>query len=288
MQKIMKRGFTLIEVLVALVMFAVVSGSIYTILITNQRTYQQQAARVNLNSNVRTAASFLPGELRELNASDSLQSDIVAMDASFIRYKAMRNLYFLCQAPIGVDDIVLWQDPWFGLRSLDSGLDSVMIFADGSESSRLDDRWVHAGAFQVSTGTECPGAAPSIRVKLKRVSTPGLAGVRNGAPVRGYEVMELSLYQDTYGDYWLGTSRYLKGASVWSAIDPLVGPLSSSGVQLTYFDTLGTVTTDPRSVARIGVTVTGESDPVRSSSGSVEPVTVELVTSIALRNNIRY
>ncbi len=100
--------------------------------------------------------------------------------------------------------------------------------------------------------------------------------------------MELSLYQDTYGDYWLGTSRYLKGAAVWSAIEPLLGPLSSSGIQLTYFDTLGVVTADPRSVARVGVAVTGESDPVRSSSGSVEPVTVNLVTSVALRNNVRY
>ena len=283
------KGFTIIEVLVALVIFAVVSGSIYQILIQNERTYRQQAERVTINSNVRTALAILPGELRELNASDALQSDIVGMSSDFIQYKAMRNLYFLCQDPdVGPGDITVWANPWYGTRAMDSDLDSVFVFADGSEASRNDDRWVHAGAKQLSTGTDCPGGAASLEIRLQGISAPGLAAVRNGAPVRGYEVVQLSLYEDALGDYWLGRNSWRKGGSNWTAIEPLLGPLSATGLQFTYYDTLGVVTAVPRDVARIGVTVEGESNMVRTSSGGVGTITVDLVTSIALRNNVRF
>lgn len=284
-----KNGFTIIEVLVALVIFAVVSGSIYQILIQNERTYRQQAERVTINSNVRTALAILPGELRELNASDALQSDIVGMSSDFIQYKAMRNLYFLCQDPdAGPGDIFLWANPWYGTRAMDAALDSVVVFADGSESSRNDDRWVHAGARNVSTGTDCPGGAASLKIRLSSISAPGLASVRNGAPVRGYEVVQLSLYEDALGDYWLGRSSWRKGGSNWTTIEPLLGPLSATGLQFTYYDTLNVVTAVPGDVARIGVTVEGESGMVRTSSGGMGTITVDLVTSIALRNNVRF
>ena len=62
-----RRGFTLVEVLLALVIMGVVAGAIYRLLNTNQRLSLAQAEQVSLQSNVRTGSLLVPSELRELN-----------------------------------------------------------------------------------------------------------------------------------------------------------------------------------------------------------------------------
>ncbi len=62
--------------------------------------------------------------------------------------------------------------------------------------------------------------------------------------------------------------------------EPLVGPLSSSGVSFTYMDFAGDVTTDPTAVSQIEVTLRSRSN-VRNELG---PVTDSLTTTIYLRN----
>ena len=79
-----------------MVLLGIVSASIYQLLVNNQRIYRQQIQRIELNDNMRSAIAILPGEFRELNASDVLGSDIIAMGDSAITYKVMRNLYFVC------------------------------------------------------------------------------------------------------------------------------------------------------------------------------------------------
>ena len=62
-----RRGFTLVEVLIALVIMGIVTGAIYRLLNTNQRLSLAQAEQVSLQSNVRTGSLIVPSELRELN-----------------------------------------------------------------------------------------------------------------------------------------------------------------------------------------------------------------------------
>ena len=97
-----RRGFTLIEVLLALVIMGVVTGAIYRLLNTNQRLSLAQAEQVNLQSNVRTGSLVVPNELRELNtvlgSLDATRNDVTVANADGITYRAMRGLGFLCQA----------------------------------------------------------------------------------------------------------------------------------------------------------------------------------------------
>ena len=51
-----RRGFTLVEVLLALVIMGVVTGALYRLLNTNQRLALAQAEQVSLQSNVRTGS----------------------------------------------------------------------------------------------------------------------------------------------------------------------------------------------------------------------------------------
>src|SRR5256885_13674580 len=68
MSALARRGFTMIELLIALVILGIVSAALYKVLVTNQRTYLPQTQRIDLQQNIRAAVTILPAELREINA----------------------------------------------------------------------------------------------------------------------------------------------------------------------------------------------------------------------------
>ena len=102
-----RRGFTLIEVLVALVIMLIVTGAIYKLLNTSQRLSLAQAERVSLQSNVRTGSLVVP-----TSCASSTRSRIGWPDArttsrgrspTDITYRAMRGIGFVCQAPTATE-----------------------------------------------------------------------------------------------------------------------------------------------------------------------------------------
>ena len=284
-----RRGFTFIELLVAMVLLGVVALAIYQLLTNNQRLYRQQAERSDLNETLRGATSMLPMELREVNAADTMGSDITSMTANAITYKAMRTLYFACNNPVdggSTGSIDLWRTPFFGNRFPDPTRDSVVLFAEADPTTRMDNFWVHANVSAVSYGSLCPGTQPSVTVTLSNVyPVGGLGKATAGTPVRGYEMLQLLTYQDARGDAWLGVRQLLK-ATGWTTTQPLLGPLAGRGVRFTYLDTAGVVTTQPTSVARIGIMVPGMTlEPVRSA-GRLQRVIDSLSTTVAVRNNL--
>ena len=277
-----KRGFTMVELLIALVLMGIVSTAVYTLLVNNQRLYRQQTQRIELNDNLRSATAILPSDLRELNASDLAGSDIIEMTDSSITYKAMRNLYVTCAQANGGD--VYLQPTLVGLRTVNAEFDSLLVFADRRTNIVSDDVWLHVNVTQVSTGNNCPGGQPSLRASVNP-SIQGTDSVLAGYPVRGFEVADVRRYVDASGVAWLGVRRLSK-TSGWSAIQPVVGPLQPGGFRLAYFDRAGVVTADPRQVARISITVIGQTtEPVRLSTGSMGHLADSLITQVALRNN---
>ena len=91
-----RRGFTMVELLVALVLLGIVSAALYRVLVNNQRLYQAQTARIDLSQNIRAAGSILPAEFRQLDASEN---DIYAMSPTSISLRATRWLGFACSPP---------------------------------------------------------------------------------------------------------------------------------------------------------------------------------------------
>src|SRR5207249_805044 len=90
-----RRGYTLVELIIALVLLGIVSGAIYQVLVNNQRVYQAQTQQIDLQENLRAATTVLPAEFRELDAVDG---DIQSMTPTSIQIRAMRKLGFLCTA----------------------------------------------------------------------------------------------------------------------------------------------------------------------------------------------
>ena len=115
--------------------------------------------------------------------------------------------------------------------------------------------------------------------------------IRNGSPVRFFEVMEYSLYQ-TGGRSWLG-ARSLTAGEV--APQPVLGPLrAGTGFALRYFDRDNQIINPGdagryRDIRVIEITLRGETNSAvsRTDRGALAIKADSLVTRVALRNALR-
>ena len=172
-----RHGFSLIEVMVALVIMGIVTGAIYNLLNTSQRVSLAQAERVSLQSTVRTGSLVVPNELRELNtvlgSLDPSQNDILVANATDITYRAMRGLGTLCVAPVApVTQLRLSPTSWTGLRLPLAGRDSLYLFVDGDEDETSDDAWVRVAITAVASPNNACGGTPGTSSPLHRSRRP--------------------------------------------------------------------------------------------------------------------
>lgn len=278
-------GFTLVEVVVALCLLAVISTSAIRVLLANQQMYRKQVELARVNATLRAAAAILPGELRELDPTDPNGGDLIRISPTSITYRALRNLYVVCRPPSGGQSVVTLFADYLGSRPLNPTVDSVLLFADGDPGIGDDDRWLHADLTWVAGG-ECPGGTPGITVGLGGVSATGLGMVSAGAPLRTGAVMEMLRYRGGDGLWWLGMRRLRKeGGGRRPAVQPLLGPLAPGGLEFSYYDAQGSATTDPTKVASIGILVTAaapRSQPDAHSAGSLRQR--RIAVRVALRN----
>ncbi len=291
-----RRGFTMIELLVALVLLGLVSAALYRVLVNNQRLYMDQTARIDLSQNIRAAGTILPAEFRELDASEG---DIAAMSATSISIRAMRWLGFACSPPVlggalnGAALIVRGGAPgqplFYGARGIDNSKDSLLIYYDGNVNSRADDFWATASITAAPNGQNCPDGQNGQRlittINLLGLG-PNVAGaIPTGAPVRGFERVVYQLYQPA-GD----TSWYVGFQPAGQSMQPLIGPVLTNGLTFQYYDVNGVVTAVRTQVARIDITVRARTAAAVRGGGQAARATVvdSVVTSVAVRNNRRF
>jgi type II secretion system protein J len=287
-----RRGFTLIELLIALVIMGLVSASIFSLLNTTQRVTRAQAERTSLQSNVRTGAIVVPAELREMNnvagTADASKIDILAKTANSIRYRAMRGMGVLCQDGLQNELRIYDQGnlAFNGYRTPEATRDWVYAFADQNDQKSSDDIWVQAHITGVQrTSNACPGSVAGYILTISpTVANLGLA--KSGAPVRTWEDMTLSLYQDGGGDWYLGAESNSGGGGRQPVLGPLV---ADSGFTLRYLDASANATATSSQIRSIQVTFRGLSDQkvVKGAGTHLEDVSDSLVTQVVLRNALR-
>jgi len=282
-----RRGFTLVEVLIALVILGVVTGAIYRLLNTSQRLTLAQAEQVTLQSNVRTGSLVVPNELRELNtvigAGVGPRNDIIVADPDAITYRAMRGLGVLCQAAAANGtELRLAQSNWSGLRAPDATRDDLYLFTDGDPYDDDDDSWTPVDLTVVTfSPTACGGVAPGWVLTVAPIPAEVMP---LNTPVRLFELMELELYAEG-GEWWLGA----RSVNTEPDPQPVLGPLKNDGFGLEYLDSNGNATADKAAIKSIRLRVRGVTDvAVRpGGSGAVGHPEEELVTQVLLRNSIR-
>ena len=150
-----------------------------------------------------------------------------------------------------------------------------MFVENGMATS--DDTWRTLEVTNLTTtGPTCVwGGAADLHITVNG----SLNGVWVGSPVRLYQPYIYGIYAEADGRSWLGRRTY----SFTSTYVPVAGPLApadSGGLQLTYYDQAGAVTTIPAQVRRVDIVVRA---PTYRSA--VEPDYHQLSTSAYVRND---
>jgi prepilin-type N-terminal cleavage/methylation domain-containing protein len=269
-----RRGFTLIEALVAVVLLAIVGQAILRLLTVSQRLFRAQSERAALHATVRAGASLLPAELRELGPGD-----IVSLAPDRLLYRAMRSAGVACA--VNAVDVHLRRDLLYGYRSIAPTRDSLLLFIEHDPSTATDDAWEVLPVSGAPGAGVCPdGGAAVVVPSVVPAATVGAATL--DAPIRTFELIEERLYQSG-GQYWLG-SRSVSGGE--ATVQPVIGPLKADGIRLRYLNGAGSPTSMPSEVRLIGLTVHGVSDGPIVTPGALGPavVTESLTADIELRN----
>jgi prepilin-type N-terminal cleavage/methylation domain-containing protein len=296
-----RRGFTLVELLVALTLALAVGGIVHGQLLQGRRLARAQAERVAMQENVRVAALVLGGELDALGYDQigaaasailgspvAVRSDLLTIAPGAVTYLAARGNGRVCGVVPGAPgEIRIPASSWTGLRA-PRVTDTLLVFVESDPATGNDDAWVHFGIASVAVAT-CPAAEPAtaIRVVPPVPSGPGvLSGITAGSPVRLAEAMQLRYYASA-GKSWLG----MRSVSTGEAITPVAGPLADStagvrGLTLRYYGASGTPVADPAAVRVIEIELLGVTDQPVHGRDLRRPLvdSLRLTRRVALRN----
>ena len=275
------RGFSLVELVVALVLGTVVLGAAGQLYLVTRRFFRLQSSVLEVHEGLRAAMQVLLAEVRELDTSGG---DIVAVGPDSISIRATRGVDFVC-APAGTSSggIVVRNSISSGYRDVDPARDRALVFRDGDPGTEDDDAWLDRGIASAGGAADCADGAAGTQFRL--VGT--LDSVWAGAPVRWYERVVYRLYQDEGGAWWLGVRSFSDGG--WAALSPVAGPLlHPAGLRFSYHDTAGAVTADPGRVATVAITLRGAGSAVLQGVGGTYGHWVDsLATVVSLRNGRR-
>jgi prepilin-type N-terminal cleavage/methylation domain-containing protein len=268
-----RKGFTLVELLVVVVLGSVVVLSAYQVLTTTARVYAVNGARALGQQTLRGAVEILSNELREISTPGG---DLITMSSNSLRIRAQRAFGVVCNVDYSAYPPQLTA---FRIGPAFQAGDSVLIYHDNDPDISSDDVW-HGGPISaVDTTVTCQGN-PAQVLSLPFVGTVAAGNspdsVRAGAPMRGFEIY-------TYGEVNIDGDTYLgRQGSGNNSVVPLIGPVQpEGGISFRYLDDVGDVTTVESDVAQIEVTIRYLSS-IRTAQN--EPVTDSLVVRVYPRN----
>lgn len=297
----LRRGFTLVEMLVVMVLLTIIGGSLMGFLAKQQRFYQGTADLGDLRSQLRQAEAVISNDLRGMSTAGS---DITAMTDSSIDFRYTIGSSIACSVPgtsltlppaslSNGNTLTTWiQTPVIG--------DNVFIFDEGgSTTTSLDDQWRQytvAGIDSTLGGCPAPYTQAGDATKYSYTVTLNTAAsgtILAGAAVRFVRPAHYSLYQSTGDNLWyLGYT--CASCNTGGTILPIAGPFlpytaaatpDASGIRITYFDSTNTATTLAGSVARINIVLRGQTRGYLNVTGLKRGVYTDSVRmDIAVRN----
>lgn len=288
------RGFTLIEVLVALVLASLLAGVIFQVVRGQARFASVQSAQQEVQQNARGAVEIIASELRA--TPDSALVEATATSITFLLPRAWGvscggtgtslNVVF----PTVPDTSIMW-----ALNDASGVLANTSTTAvpnwQPMPSSTFTGRATVTSitAQNPKLGAAGNACADSVRtdstparVRGRALNGVGLPTVPKGNTVYLYQIVRYDVAAVS-GEYWIRRSNGLPGESNQQ---PLAGPISSAAaMSFTYYKADGTQFSPGtnlallRQVARIGVKVVAHS----RTKGRAE-LADSVQTSVLLRN----
>ena len=271
-------GFSLIEMLIALLVATVLTVAAFTILASQVALYSVQGAKLGTQVSLRTGAGMLSWALQEVSATGG---DLTTIGTNSVSMRAVHAAGIICST----------STQWFGIYDVSgqfAASDSVFTY------SMQDDDWnivtvttadTTASGLATNTpdcfwGDTTSAPDPEVAIDLAGSATI-IDSLLVGSAIRAFHPVQFGLEQVS-GRYWL-TQSVSGGAS-----EVLAGPLMSpadSGLVFHYYDVNGTVTATPANVATVEILLKAESREDLSAYVSSGNLADTLRLRVSLRNN---
>jgi prepilin-type N-terminal cleavage/methylation domain-containing protein len=243
-----RRGFTLVELLVGLVLFGLIGGVMLHATLAIQRTVRAHLSRLDAEGALDAAMGFLGSELASLGR-DTASSDLLQQAAESLSYRAERGTGLACQVTPGA----VWLEigRYAGARLPQPGRDSLLLYLGPDAVLGLPGSWVAVPIFAVQNGACGSGPAWKI-VTLIDTTRVSLAWLPVRVPARVFEVMQARLYRSS-GATWLG----VRSVSAGEIIQPLAGPFTLARSGFILRDSAGSRTTSTTATRQIEIGLSG-------------------------------
>jgi hypothetical protein len=285
-----RRGFTLAEITLALVLGALVLGLVSAIGSGLQRRLEGEAGRLVAREQLGSAAEVLPIDLRGLSPNGGDIAPGEARDSS-IQIRATLASAAVC----GGSPTTLILAPYLGPsgRSITMAIqagDTAWILAEG-DTSELWRPVRLRGARQAVGGCSLPLDANGAKVfdvaHLWSADLADSVAATTGAIVRITRPMRFSFYRASDSRWYLGLRSWSSSTLQFNTIQPISGPFApvstGRGTRLQYFDDDGnrvsSGSVDTRGIARVEAILFSEA----SARGPAVPRD-SLAVAVALRN----
>ena len=231
------RGFTLIEIVVALVISGVLAGVIFQLVRGQERFVSVQGAREEVQQNGRAALELISAELRGANAEG-----IDSAGADYVRFRIPRTWGLVCGNGGAAGTLVV-VFPGAELTAFRGGAGVGDSLAVRDSTPGLARRWSFAPVTDAtpaggSGAAQCPGLTPDAgRVQVRTLtSVPAAVPVQLGEPAYLYDVVAYDVGESNVPGSWV--RRTDAGTP-----QPLAGPLGTDPIgpvfRLRYFNATG-------------------------------------------------
>jgi prepilin-type N-terminal cleavage/methylation domain-containing protein len=270
-----RRGFTMIEVIVALVVGMIVLSSVVQLLIVQGRGYRKQREQVDVRETAREAAELLSWDLRQAAVAGS---PLAVMGANAVTIRSFRGLGTVCGKHATLARYGLWKT---GGNIQATADDTALVYQIGrGQWNKLRITAVGTPATMGVAACAWPGARPpDVVVEFAVAASTDTSYIKIGAPFRAFRRVQYAEFQQN-NRWWLG--RKVGAAAAYELLTgPLLAP-ASNGLAFSYYDTLGAVTANPAAVGSVAFTLRTES--FKNTTGSSSPYQHDSVTTkVAVR-----
>jgi prepilin-type N-terminal cleavage/methylation domain-containing protein len=274
---LIRRGVTLLELLVVLVVGGGALGLIAAISVRQQRIFSDLADAGALASQLREAAAILPIDLRSVSAAAGdvreardTSIELRATIASAVVCDTVGGTLVLAPSSAGVT-------AYAGTSAAIEAGDTAWVFGTPDSTSAWQPFRV-ASASSTTPGN-CAATAPQLpaadrllgRTAIVLELSPSAALVL-GSPLRVTRPLRYSLYRASDGGWYLGEKDWNNATHKFNTIQPVSGPFlaaAAGGLTFSYADSAGQALPAPvanmQAIASVQADVRGQTrNPMRA------------------------
>lgn len=239
-----ERGFTLVELMVAIVISGILVSVIFQFLLGQGQFARMQGAREEVQQNARVGVEVISSDLRSV-----ARGGIVSADDSTISFRAPRAWGVVCGYSGGSLAVIF---PSASVPALRPDSDRLHVGTHPDSSYSVTD----VTSDGANAANECN---TKLKPKPRALASERRARLYSGGPAGLRARQDVYVYDEVA--YAVGTSAVAGIPGKWIRRNgqPLVGPLpASGGLSFVYQDSLGNVLPsppNPSSIARVRVAV---------------------------------